>query len=63
MVWLRTLAEAFAIFAVSIIVLFVFYMVTWKEVTGIGVLNWKGSVLICVGVLYLVLGAILTRLR
>ncbi|HXX01038.1 MAG TPA: hypothetical protein VEJ00_07485 [Candidatus Acidoferrales bacterium] len=60
---LRTFAEAFGIFAVSIIVLFVLYMVTEKRATGIGVAHWKGYVLMYVGALYFVLGVILTRLK
>jgi hypothetical protein len=60
---LRMFAEAFVIFALSIIVLYFFYMITEKRVTGIGWLHWKGYVLIGVGVLYVVLGATLTRLR
>ncbi|HUO14947.1 MAG TPA: hypothetical protein VMX38_08180 [Verrucomicrobiae bacterium] len=39
---LRMLAEAFGIFAVSIILLFVAYTVTEKRATGIGWLHWKG---------------------
>ena len=60
---LRTIAEAFGIFTVSLIVLFVFYMVTEKKATGIGFLAWKGSVLMILGALYLVLGMILTRTK
>jgi hypothetical protein len=60
---LRMFAEAFVIFALSIIVLYFFYMITEKRATGIGWLHWKGYVLIGVGVLYVVLGATLTRLR
>ncbi len=56
-------AEAFGIFAVSIIVLFVVYMITEKRATGIAVAHWKGYVLMGVGALYLVFGAILTRLK
>ncbi|GEM_PF-3746900 len=61
--YLRMTAEAFGIFAVSIIALFVVYLITEKRATGIGWLQWKGYVLMCVGALYLVLGATLTRLR
>lgn len=60
---LRMFAEAFGIFAVSIMALFVVYMITEKRATGIGVAHWKGYVLMGVGALYLVFGAILTRLR
>jgi hypothetical protein len=60
MVSLRTLAEVIGIFTVSMIVLFVLY--TRKRATGIGWVRWKGYVLMGVGVLYLVFGAILTRL-
>jgi len=60
---LRTLAEACGIFTVSIIVLFVFYMITGKKATGIGWVHWKGYVLMGVGALYLVFGVILTRLK
>lgn len=60
---LRPLAEAFGIFALSIVALFVIYMITEKRATGIGWLQWKGYVLMVVGALYLVFGAILTRLR
>ena len=60
---LRTLAEVVGIFTVSMIVLFVCYMITGKKATGIGWIHWKGYVLMGVGVLYLVFGAILTRLR
>ncbi len=63
MVSLRTLAEALGIFTVSMIVLFVFYMTTGKKATGTGWVHWKGHVLMGVGVLYLVFGAILTRLK
>ncbi|MGA6981401.1 MAG: hypothetical protein WCC95_23085 [Candidatus Sulfotelmatobacter sp.] len=63
MVSLRTLAEVIGIFTVSMILLYVFYMITEKRATGIGWLNWKGYVLMGVGVLYLVFGAILTRVR
>ncbi|HSZ61364.1 MAG TPA: hypothetical protein VK828_06185 [Terriglobales bacterium] len=57
----RMFGEAFGIFAVSVIVLFVVYMITEKRATGIGVLHWKGYVLMGVGVLYLLLGMIMTR--
>lgn len=57
----RTLAEVFGIFTVSMIVLFVFYMITGKKATGIGWVHWKGVVLMGVGVLYIMCGAILTR--
>jgi hypothetical protein len=63
MVYLRTLGEAIGIFTVSMIVLFLFYTVTGKKATGIGWVHWKGYVMMGVGVLYLVFGAILTRLR
>jgi hypothetical protein len=56
-------AEAFAIFAISIIALFVIYMITEKRATGAGWVHWKGYVLMGVGLLYLVFGAILTRLK
>jgi hypothetical protein len=59
----RIFAEAFGIFAVSIIVLFVVYMITEKRATGIGVLHWKGYVLMGVGALYFVFGMIITRLK
>jgi hypothetical protein len=60
----RMFGEAFGIFAVSIIVLFVFYMmITGKRATGIGVLHWDGYVLMIVGVLYLLLGMIMTRVK
>jgi hypothetical protein len=62
MVSLRTLAEVIGIFTVSMIVLFVLYTITGKRATGIGWVRWKGYVLMGVGVLYLVFGAILTRL-
>jgi hypothetical protein len=62
MVSLRTLAEVIGIFTVSMIVLFVLYTITGKRATGIGWVRWKGHVLMGVGVLYLVFGAILTRL-
>lgn len=61
--FLRMFVEAVGIFAVSIIALFVVYMITEKRATGIGVAHWKGYVLMSVGVLYLVFGAILTRLK
>ncbi len=60
---LRTFAEASGIFIVSMIVLFLFYMATEKKATGIGWLQWKGYVLMGVGVLYLLSGVVLTRLR
>jgi hypothetical protein len=60
---LRVFAEAFGIFTLSIIALFVVYTITEKRATGIGVLHWKGHVLMGVGLLYLVFGAILTRLK
>jgi hypothetical protein len=60
---LRMFAEAFGIFALSIIALFVFYMITEKRATGIGWIHWKGYVLIGVGVLYIGFGVILTRLK
>ena len=60
---LRTFAEAFGIFAVSIVALYVFYTFTQKGATGIGVAHWKGVVLMYVGGLYLVLGVILIRLK
>jgi hypothetical protein len=63
MLSLRTLAEAIGIFAASMIVLIVCYATTEKRATGIGWVHWKGYVLIAVGLLYLVFGAILTRLR
>jgi hypothetical protein len=60
---LRTLAEAIGIFTVSMIVLFACYSITGKKATGIGWVQWKGHVLMGVGLLYIVLGAILTRLK
>ncbi len=63
MVSLRTLAEVIGIFTVSMIVLLVFYVTTEKKATGIGWVHWKGYVLMGVGVLYLVFGAILTRVK
>jgi hypothetical protein len=60
---LRTFAEAFGIFAVSIIALYVIYVLTEKRATGIGWAHWKGYVLMEVGALYLVCGMILTRLK
>jgi len=60
---LRTFAEAFGVFAVSIIALFVAYTITEKRATGIGWVHWKGYVLMGVGALYLTLGVILTRLK
>jgi len=60
---LRMFAEAFGIFALSIIALSVVYTITSKQATGIGWVHWKGYVLIGVGALYIVFGAILTRLK
>jgi len=60
---LRMLAEAFGIFIVSVILLFVFYMLVEKKATGIGVVHWKGLVLMGVGMLYFIFGLVLTRLR
>jgi hypothetical protein len=60
---LRVFAEAFGIFAVSITALFLIYMITEKRATGVGWAHWKGYVLMCVGMLYVALGAILTRLK
>jgi len=57
------LAEAFGIFALSIIALFVVYTITEKRATGIGWVHWKGYVLMGVGAFYLVFGAILTQLK
>jgi hypothetical protein len=63
MLSLRTLAEVVGIFTVSMIVLFVYYTITERRATGMGWVHWKGYVVMGVGVLYLVFGAILTRLR
>ncbi|HLV88835.1 MAG TPA: hypothetical protein VKV39_17750 [Candidatus Sulfotelmatobacter sp.] len=60
---LRMFAEAFGIFALSMIVLLGVYTITEKRATGIGWVHWKGYVLMGVGALYLVFGAILTRLK
>jgi len=60
---LRVFAEAFGIFALSIIALFLVYMIAEKRATGVGWVHWKGYVLMGVGALYLVFGAILTRLK
>ncbi len=60
---LRLFAEAFGIFALSIIALFVIYTITYKRATGVGWVHWKGYVLMGVGALYFVFGAILTRLK
>ena len=59
---LRTIAEALGIFIVSMIALLAFYTITGKHATGIGWVRWKGFVLIGVGVLYIVCGAVLTRM-
>jgi hypothetical protein len=59
---LRTLAEVFGIFAVSMILLFVFYSLTTKKANGIAVIQGEGFVLMGVGVLYILCRAILTRL-
>lgn len=61
--FLRMFGEAFGVFAVSVVVLFVFYMIMEKRATGIGMAHVKGYVLMCVGVLYIVLGVVLTRLK
>jgi len=59
---LKIFAESFGIFAVSIIVLYVVYMLlNAKRATGIGWLHWKGLVLMGVGFLYFVFGLFLTR--
>jgi hypothetical protein len=63
MVSLRTLGEVFGIFVVSMIALFALYTITGKKATGIGWVHWKGHVLMGVGALYILLGAILTRLK
>lgn len=60
---LRTIAEALGIFTVSMIVLFAFYAISTKNATGIGWVHWKGSVLIDVGLLYIVCGTILMHWR
>jgi hypothetical protein len=60
---LKTFAESFGIFAVSIIVLYVVYMLlNAKRATGIGWVHWKGFVLMGVGFLYFVFGLFLTRI-
>jgi hypothetical protein len=60
---LKTFAESFGIFAVSIIVLYVVYMLlNGKRATGIGWVHWKGFVLMGVGLLYFVFGLFLTRI-
>ena len=59
---LKTFAESFGIFAVSVIVLcFVYMFLNAKRATGIGWLHWKGFVLMGVGFLYFVFGLFLTR--
>ena len=60
---LRTIAEALGIFAVSIIVLCAFYAITTTKATGIAWVNAKGVVLIFVGVIYIVCGAVLLTLK
>lgn len=60
---LRTIAEALGIFIVSILVLWGFYTVTVRNATGVAWVNWKGEVLIWVGVMYIVCGLILTRIH
>lgn len=60
---IRTIAEAFGIFTVSMIVLFAFYTITTKNATGIAWVHWKGLILICVGVLYIACGTILMWYR
>jgi hypothetical protein len=59
---LRLLGESIAIFAVSIIVLYFVYTITYAKVgTGVGWVMWKGMVLIGVGVFYIVLGFVVVR--
>lgn len=59
---LKTFAESFGIFAVSIIVLyFVYTFLDAKRATSVGYLHWKGFVLMGVGFLYFVFGLFLTR--
>jgi hypothetical protein len=58
----RTIAESFGIFTVSLIVLFAFYTIATKHATGVGWVQWKGAVLLGVGVLYVVCGTILMRM-
>jgi hypothetical protein len=60
---LRTVAEALVIFAVSIIVLYAFYAITATKATGIGWVNAKGVVLISVGMMYILCGAVLLTLK
>lgn len=56
----RTFVEAFGIFAVSLMGLFIIYVVANShKATGIGWLHWKGMVLMFVGVLYFVTGLVM----
>jgi hypothetical protein len=57
--WVMLIGESGAIFIVSIVLLFVVYMTTGKNATGIVWVHWKGLVLIGVGVMYLASGTIL----
>jgi hypothetical protein len=57
---LRLLGESVAIFAVSIVILYFVYTIMYAKVgTGLGLVQWKGMVLVGVGILYLVLGFVL----
>lgn len=63
--WVFLIGESVAIFAVSVLVLFIVYTLIdhfRNRATGIVVVNMKGYVLIAVGVLYIVFGFWLTRL-
>ena len=61
---LRIFAESFGIFAVSIVVLYLINIIAIAntgKAFGSGWFQWKGYVLMGVGVLYFVFGLIVTR--
>jgi hypothetical protein len=60
---LKLLGEAFTIFAVSILILFVGVMLTEKRATGIGMAHWHGYVLMTVGPFYFAFELMSARLK
>jgi len=60
--WLLLIGESVTSFTLSLLVLYIVFMLFDKKGTGIGVINFQGHILMTIGVLYIVFGFILARL-
>jgi uncharacterized membrane protein YqjE len=61
---IKTVFEAFGIFAISVLVMWVLWMVTHRHVaTGVGWVNYQGPLFVMVGLWYVAFGVFLFLYR